>query len=589
MNKILVSISLIFAVCANIKAQGDGSVQARKDSLRRVIPTLEGEEKIAAYRQLGLIYFVEAKDEPTMDSLLAVYREMDVVAAKYDNALSQCLIRGNILAAYLNNNMLDKVIELAPEYLLFVEKKSEWDAYYSTIYRSYALAWLRKGDTDKSLQIADEMYEHARARSNDEGMAAAYYIMGLSYERTNRREDAELYFRRAVDLLKDKEKIPDILSTYYYRLFDALLMQERLEEAMQAVRDCEKVVEKQQEQSSQPLPPSYWGNVWQLYTRIYLATDELEKAETYIEKMEALGFGTLVFKKNILNKRATITMLRGDYEKALEYVNMAIEILPDYIDYEFGNTVWKKGIILSHLGRTDEAVKSFSEVVAKGDSIRSIEFNLQLDELRVKHEVDALTAEKELSRRRLVYSLAGCALLLVTLTIWIYYSRRLRRKNINLARQILEQNRLYDYARARREEIWQLQPHLTTHDNDEDGSAGETILFEQIEYYMDQQQPYTDPLLNCVMIAEVMNTNEKYVRDCIRNKSGVSVNDYITSYRLKHSNKLLMQPNQKYTIETIARNSGFGSRNSFYQNYRSAYGLTPSEFLKASSISVFTH
>jgi Transcriptional regulator containing an amidase domain and an AraC-type DNA-binding HTH domain len=51
----------------------------------------------------------------------------------------------------------------------------------------------------------------------------------------------------------------------------------------------------------------------------------------------------------------------------------------------------------------------------------------------------------------------------------------------------------------------------------------------------------------------------------------------------------LMQPNQKYTIETIARNSGFGSRNSFYQNYRSAYGLTPSEFLKASSISGYIH
>ena len=106
---------------------------------------------------------------------------------------------------------------------------------------------------------------------------------------------------------------------------------------------------------------------------------------------------------------------------------------------------------------------------------------------------------------------------------------------------------------------------------------------------MDQQQPYTDQLLNCAMLAEVMNTNEKYVRDCIRNKSGATVNDYITNYRLKHSNKLLMQPDQKDTIETVAKKSGFGSRNSFYNNYRSAYGLTPTEFLKASSISGFTY
>ena len=70
MKKILLSISFIFAVYAGLPAQDDGGVQARKDSLRRVIPTLEGEEKILAYRQLGLIYYGEAKDEQTMDSLL---------------------------------------------------------------------------------------------------------------------------------------------------------------------------------------------------------------------------------------------------------------------------------------------------------------------------------------------------------------------------------------------------------------------------------------------------------------------------------------------------------------------------------------
>ena len=220
MKKILLSISLIIAIFINIKAQDDGGVQARKDSLRRVIPTLEGKEKILAYRQLGLIYFGEAKDEQTMDSLLAVYREMDAEAGKYGDALSQCQIRGNILGAFNNNSMYDKIIELAPEYLSFVEKKGEWDVYYSNIYRYYAGAWLKKGDTDKSLQIAGEMHEHARTKGNDEGMAAAYYIMGKSYERTDRKEDAEMYFRRAVDLLKDKEKTPLILSTYYFRLLD---------------------------------------------------------------------------------------------------------------------------------------------------------------------------------------------------------------------------------------------------------------------------------------------------------------------------------------------------------------------------------
>ena len=583
MKKTLLSLSFIFAVFAPLMAQDGSNVQARKDSLRHVISTLEGAEKIAAYRQLGFIYFGEAKDEATMDSLLAVYKEMDAEAEKNNDALAQCQVRGNIIGAYINNNMLDKVIELSPGYLSFIEKKEKWAIFYSDVYRSYALAWLRKDNTEKALQIAGEMYEHADARGNDEGKTAAYYIMGLSYERVKRLDDAESYFRKAIDLLKNKEKLPSILSTYYFRLCDVLYNQDRIEDALQAARDCELVVETLQKQTTQKLPPTFWGNVWHLYAKLYTRMDDLEKAEHYIDKMDSLGFGTLVFKKSIYQRRTTIYVQRGEYEKALEYCILACETFPVYTDYKSGSMMWQKAEILSYLGRTEEAMKCIHEAVSKNDSIRNLDFNRQLDELRVIHEVDALTAEKERSRRLLIYAFIGCALLFVALAVWIYYSRRLQMKNINLAKQVIEQKRLYDESKARQLEILRLrQNEKPDSDSDADGknSTNELRLFEQLERYMDEQRPFTNPLLNRKMLADALNTNGSYLRDCILNIAATTVNDYITLHRLNLANQLLMQSEQVYTIGYIAKESGFGSRSRFYECYRLAYGLTPAEFRK---------
>ena len=121
-----------------------------------------------------------------------------------------------------------------------------------------------------------------------------------------------------------------------------------------------------------------------------------------------------------------------------------------------------------------------------------------------------------------------------------------------------------------------------TSGNTPDGqSAAEQRLFEQLERYMDEQQPYTDPSLNRKKLAEALNTNESYVRYCIMNNAGVTVNDYIMQYRLNHANQLLCQAVHGNTIESVAIKSGFGSRSCFYASYHKACGQTPKELRNA--------
>ena len=582
---------IVLIAVATLTVRGNNE-SARKDSLRSLISTLDGKERLNVYEELSLIYFVEVSNLETIDSLLAVYDEIFSLAAELNDTIVQSRVKTNIIVAYLNINELDKVIELAPEHLAFIEKFEVWEHFYSIVYRSYANAWLRKGDSEKSILIAREMYEHAQARNNIEGMAAAYAQIAVAYERTSRMEDAEAYTRQAIDLLKNNEKMPDILPTYYFRLGNILRLQGRYDDALQVARDCEKSVETLQKQWTRTLPPTFWVNTWSLYSSVYAAMRDFDKSEAYLDKIDSLNVGSPIINKNSFRKRARALEERGEYAKALEFIDKACAI-PPYLEDPTSNALYIKSFILAHMGRIDEARLCIEEMTAINDSLRHIDFNRQLDELRVAHEVDILTAEKELRLRQLFLAIAVCAMLIVALSIWIFFSHRLKKKNIILAKRILEQTKLYDATKILQDGSGQQihritnPPLQTSYDDDKAddtsqdvATTAENALFEQLEHYMNEKKPFIDPNLNRKNLSEVLFTNEKYLREIIKNKTGATVNDYIISYRLRYANILLLKPDNEYTIETIALESGFGSRASFYACYSTNYGLSPNDYRK---------
>ena len=560
----------------NVMAQS-GSTDAKKDSLRKIIPTLEWKDRINAYEQLVDIYFNANKDQQTMDSLLVVLHEVDQDAQKNNDTVIQCANRTKILVAYLNINMYDKVIELAPEFLSFIEKNEAWRFYYASSYRYLFEALLNKGETEKAMQTAQNIYDHANARNNIEGLAAANFMMSIAYEKTARMVEAESYVRKSIDLIKDIEKPPLTLSSYYFSLCGILRVQGRYDEALQMTHEYERFIIKMEQYST--LPSSYWINVWKQYSSIYESLRDYGKAEEYLDKIDNLNIGNPVVIRDSYRSRARMFERNKQYEKALEFAEKAYE-MPPYLDFTTGNALWIKASILSRMGRVDEAQKCLMEMIDLNDSIRNVDFAKQIDELRVIHEVESITTEKELGQKQLVYSLAGCCLLFVALSIWVIYSRRLQNKNINLVKQIQKKDMMYDEMKADQTELKQLRRLIYQDIDEPEANKEQNDLFNRLNNYMNEEQPYTNPELNRKAIAEALNTNEKYLRNAILKNAGITVNEYIMQYRLKHANKLLRLPAKEYTIEAVAIDSGFGSRNLFYKYYRDNFGLTPTEYRK---------
>ena len=81
------------------------------------------------------------------------------------------------------------------------------------------------------------------------------------------------------------------------------------------------------------------------------------------------------------------------------------------------------------------------------------------------------------------------------------------------------------------------------------------------------------------MLADEMATNETDVEKAVRDGAGMTVSEYIHSFRIDHAEYLLSNPadNNNIKISKIANVCGFSNRMSFYRDFVARYGVTPSE------------
>lgn len=87
---------------------------------------------------------------------------------------------------------------------------------------------------------------------------------------------------------------------------------------------------------------------------------------------------------------------------------------------------------------------------------------------------------------------------------------------------------------------------------------------------------YMNPDLSVYDIAEYVGLNTSYVNVLFRKKTGMSINGYITEYRIKVAEKLLMQHNP--SIQDIAIQSGYQNANYFSKVFKKVKGMVPKEY-----------
>ena len=107
----------------------------------------------------------------------------------------------------------------------------------------------------------------------------------------------------------------------------------------------------------------------------------------------------------------------------------------------------------------------------------------------------------------------------------------------------------------------------------------EDSLESRIDALMQTSRAFTKKGLKITDLSQMLATNRTYVSSCINNAKGKTFSEYINDLRLEYA-KELMAAHPSMTMSEVADLAGFSGESSFYRNFKTATGTTPSKWLE---------
>lgn len=102
--------------------------------------------------------------------------------------------------------------------------------------------------------------------------------------------------------------------------------------------------------------------------------------------------------------------------------------------------------------------------------------------------------------------------------------------------------------------------------------------------YMVEKQPFLDPEINLIRLAEQMNISAHKLSYIINAGYNINFFNFISQYRIEYAKKLITDENLNHlSLLGIAFESGFNSKTTFNNSFKRMTGMTPSEYKKNGS------
>lgn len=108
------------------------------------------------------------------------------------------------------------------------------------------------------------------------------------------------------------------------------------------------------------------------------------------------------------------------------------------------------------------------------------------------------------------------------------------------------------------------------------------LLFEQISKLTIDKKLYLEPDISLAKLSKTLGKSTQTTSSVINQYAKRNFNDFINHYRIQEAKKLLSNTeSDKYTISSIAFDTGFSSLSSFNSAFKKFEGVTPSAYRKS--------
>ena len=260
---------------------------------------------------------------------------------------------------------------------------------------------------------------------------------------------------------------------------------------------------------------------------------------------------------------------------------------------EMMNTAkWGLADVCQQMGRYEQAAALYEQVLEIQDTLKSRKAKHTAQELAAiyhdqEQEQMIMQQQAKASRTTLIAFIIGLlALITIAFSIIIFLkNREIKRKNRVLARQITE-------ALNKKEQF--REPLLSAKSQNEDIAVTEspddlnTLSDEQFFQYIDdvivREKLFLDPKFQRQVIMDRFQLSKERVGAIFsKGSEHANLSSYIQQLRLEYAAKLLIDQPEKSVVK-IATESGFSSQTYFSDRFRKCFGMSPTDFRKASFV-----
>lgn len=405
---------------------------ANVDSLRQVLPKLQGLDRLIAYEQIYKTYLATGNPDMQLQSLNEYIGE--IRRQHNDTLLAKTLVERSVL--YYNFDMTDSMYAHTPKDLETLRELKIWDKYYE-LWTSLVNTYIFSGKYNFALREVQQMAEDAKQRDSQYGMGIAYYLMGNVYSNMHNMEESASSYRKGLDLLKEISPLPVTMADLYSYYGDLLNDMGEYQQLEQLTLEWEPFLkqfflESKLNVYGQRVLESYY---YMACAQAALGLKKWDKAEKMLDEVHLRSpLDTDYIGQSWLFYKAELCISRGDYRQALELNDRRLRQLED-TDFDTAVRVKnQRATILRGLGRYEEASRLLQEVVHMKDSLSGAEIRNQLNEMNTLFKVDELKMEQERTQFRNTLIIIGIIVLaLVIFTIFrIRAARRLKKAHDEL-------------------------------------------------------------------------------------------------------------------------------------------------------------
>lgn len=419
------------------------------------------------------------------------------------------------------------------------------------------------GDYEAASLNYHESLKLFQSDKDTEGISYAYTGLGDIQRNTDHQEKSKEYYQLALEFAKNAKAITAEINALSLMGISYAISKDYIK-ALSFFKDAYSLAEKDSDYYNMARGLNNIGNG---YLRMGNYTEALSANEASLKVclQNKMNYGAIANYLNIFR----IYIARQDFKAALANLDRAAEFIKNKA-FPAEEAELKKGYstVYEKLGEHKKALDFYKEYNDLRKKLVSEQTQKAVKELQIKYETEVKDSQiqkmnyelslKKSQNRNLWLGL-GLIVLVAGFSIFfqIYRLRRLR----ELYEKNIESLHAHQFIRK-----------VATSDDDPLRK-----VFDRVLLLLEKEEVYKKPTLSLTELAELIESNEKYVSSAISKFSESNYSNFINIYRINEAKRLILE-NPNINLNDVMSNSGFNSRTPFYNAFIKFTGMSPKQF-----------